>query len=327
MSEEKNELNDHGSDKELQLKQVNKKEEVSRVRQRRIAIYFISSLTYLSLSLVIYSLADNSLPEKFLPFLFNDSGNFEIQRLIAFLSAIIALVSFTLGYFSLLSSARLSGSALDMARSASRLAAEVTLGGFVASAKTSRRDEAEDVDGQRSTHGQYSVVDFPLTENGSWQEPIISAAVRLQVEQDRLATRSSNTLIWGIVVSTVAVGVLLWIILTQNQPVPTNFLEFWFYYGPRVTLVIIVGLVASFFLRLHVASEKDISRVRNEITNLELRLASGLMASENDDLSFVSSVLGLEERNFIISKQEHSTRPREAFLARLAERITDKLGA
>ena len=58
---------------------------------------------------------------------------------------------------------------------------------------------------------------------------------------------------------------------------------------------------------MYVRNERDISKNKNEITNLNLRLAAGNLATDSDEAKeSIVSALSKEERNFILNKKEKS---------------------
>ncbi|MET3613807.1 hypothetical protein ABID16_002136 [Rhizobium aquaticum] len=140
----------------------------------------------------------------------------------------------------------------------------------------------------------------------NWKEVLIQSRSRLIEEEDRLSSRSSTNLIYGIIFSAFSL-IIIFVILVifPASKIPENWYEFAAYYGSRFTFIIISQILASFFLKMYVSNEKDILKNKNEITNIELRLTAGLMASDKDSqLNAVSAALSKEERNFIIGKGE-----------------------
>lgn len=144
-----------------------------------------------------------------------------------------------------------------------------------------------------------------------WREALLMSRRRLFEESRRLAARSSSNLTTGIIISSLVVLFLITLIfvvkpnITREEPY-----SFWVFYGPRFTLVVVLQLLAGFFLRLFVRNERDIQKNKNEITNLELRLAAGMMVGSNKTkLAELAGYLIKEERNFVITKKEKSALP------------------
>ena len=76
-------------------------------------------------------------------------------------------------------------------------------------------------------------------------------------------------------------------------------------YLPFLTAGIALQLVGVFFLKTFRIIESDIKQNKNEITNIEMRIAAVLMAENNIDLrSEITRGFLTEERNFILKKDE-----------------------
>lgn len=141
-----------------------------------------------------------------------------------------------------------------------------------------------------------------------WRRVFILGRKRLIDEKERLSARSTLNLAAGVSISTVGVMTLVYIIVNYEVPLKTEFAtSILVFYGPRISLVILIQLLAAFFLRMYVGNERDIRKNNNEITNLELRLAAGMLAQNSpktkDELALK---LICEERNFVLNKREKS---------------------
>lgn len=151
-------------------------------------------------------------------------------------------------------------------------------------------------------------------QNGSptddWREVLILARQRLFEETDRLVARSASNLSFGVVAA--AFGIICLVLVVFMFP-PDSASEsvggFLSNYGPRLSIVLIIELLAVFFLRMYSRNERDIFRNKNEITNIEFRMAAGLMLmSNNGQISELAKYLAVEERNFIVVRDEKTTR-------------------
>lgn len=142
--------------------------------------------------------------------------------------------------------------------------------------------------------------------NVTWKETIAVTRERLILESDRLNARSRANLRVGILTSTLGIVILVIVIFVFP---PQNQSDTWTSvvtgYGPRFALVLIIELMATFFFRMYVANENDIKHNKNELTNVEQKLAASLMIAE-DDVRFktLAEHLIKDERNFVIKKGE-----------------------
>lgn len=144
--------------------------------------------------------------------------------------------------------------------------------------------------------------------SSDWREAILLARSRLLAEAERLKARSRGNLGLGILISLLAVGILTYLIFVIKEDTPpADWFHFLTLYAPRFTLVLIIQFLATFFLRMYVANEKDIRRNKNEITNLELRLTAGMLVGNSvSERAKLAQILISEERNFILEKKESS---------------------
>lgn len=157
-------------------------------------------------------------------------------------------------------------------------------------------------------------LDYLRDENGAittdWREVLLLARERLLDESSRLTARSNGNLWVGLSISIIAVVILVYLIFgLRDDPKPESWFDFLSSYGPRFTLVVIVQILASFFLRMYVSIEKDILRNKNEITNLELRLAAGMIVGNSpSSKSNLAQAMVTEERNFVLDKKQTSSK-------------------
>ncbi len=145
-----------------------------------------------------------------------------------------------------------------------------------------------------------------------WGKTLIVARNRLLDEEQRLRARNFANLRYGVLAAVLGVFVLITAaiipyIWTSFQTPAFNGIPV--YYFPVTPVVIISEIVAIFFLRLHSQTEHRLERNKNEITNIELRLAAGLMLPSptgQPDFTSLSNHLAKEERNFVLGKNESS---------------------
>lgn len=154
-------------------------------------------------------------------------------------------------------------------------------------------------------------------ESGSltddWKEIILMARSRLLVEESRLVTSSYVNLIIGAAVSVFAAVYLAFLVFggITRSDIGNETSYDWFgfisEYGPKFGLVILIQLIASFFLRNYHRAENFIQKNKNDVTNLELRLASGMMLEKDATiLGPIAIKLAEEERNFVLEKKQKS---------------------
>jgi hypothetical protein len=140
----------------------------------------------------------------------------------------------------------------------------------------------------------------------TWSEVLAVSRERLIEETRRLAARSRANLQIGITISSVGVGFVLYSLfflpdINDRSTLTAQVLT----YLPRLTLLVVIQLIGGFFLRMYVSNENDIKQNKNEITNLELKLAGTLLASEDRKTkSVIAELLVRNERNFILKRDE-----------------------
>lgn len=169
-------------------------------------------------------------------------------------------------------------------------------------------------------------------ENGNlivdWVKVLSVSRRRLISETSRLSARSSTNLVAGILVTSSVIFYLLLIIFMLKPSLGDGTLESYLsFYLPHATLIIIVQLLAGFFLKLFVGNERDIQRNKNEITNIELRLAAGMMASQKaEGLLLLALKLATEERNFVLEKKEKAiSRTLDESITKVSANLIEKL--
>jgi len=153
---------------------------------------------------------------------------------------------------------------------------------------------------------------FDLTDlaDENWAQIILTGRQRLLGESERLSARSRLNLTWGVLISSLAVFYLSYFVFFARITIvgdgPYSFAS---YYGPRLGLILIVQILASFFLRMYVGNEKSIQKNKNEVTNLELRLAAISLVDDQKERAKLAQKLISEERNFVVDKKQKSVLP------------------
>ena len=148
------------------------------------------------------------------------------------------------------------------------------------------------------------------TFSTDWREALLVTRKRLTYEEQRLLARNIANLRIGIVMASVGIIIPVYYILSgravdASENVGTFVASYW----PFFTIVIIIEIVAIFFLRLYSLNERRLEKNKNEMTNIELRLTSGLMLCDKTDKKNLKSLaddLAKEERNFVLGKNESS---------------------
>jgi len=140
---------------------------------------------------------------------------------------------------------------------------------------------------------------------GDWRDALISLITRLSRESDRLKGKSTINLVLGVMFSSISVLALVILLLiytpsSSNSDTAQSIIN----YLPRFAIAAILQVVAIFFLRLHALIEGEIKNNKNEITNIELKLAAALLEIENTNMKNMSEIWSRDERNFVINKNQ-----------------------
>lgn len=139
-----------------------------------------------------------------------------------------------------------------------------------------------------------------------WRQVLAVTRERLVLESERLQARSRANLSIAIITNVIGLGFLIMVLFFfppkfQSEDTFSIFVE----YIPRITFILILQVVSAFFFRMYVSNEADLKQNKNEITNIEVRLAAGLMLEDDQEgLRDLSKVLAVEERNFLLKKGE-----------------------
>ncbi len=164
----------------------------------------------------------------------------------------------------------------------------------------------------------------------NWSDTLQYAHKRLLNEEKYMERLNIANLTSGIIIAGLGVLWFLFFVFPLDRVVDfDSFLNFVATYWPRFGIVIIVGILAVFFLRLYTKTIRRIDRNKNEITNIELRLTSGLMLCDEKDrgrLKSLANELSKEERNFVLDKNESSAILDTDKLIEIASKFTPKIG-
>jgi hypothetical protein len=156
------------------------------------------------------------------------------------------------------------------------------------------------------------MLPLSVSEVSNWQAPIVASRNRLLSEVDRLRTRSTSYLVFGVILSLAAVALFFFIIFYIDDIDPdASALSYIKDFLPKFTLAVMVQVIASFFLRMHVSSESEIKWTSNELTNIEHRFAA-MALSESDMSETLISEFSKTERNFILGKDQKPLRAHDS---------------
>lgn len=169
-----------------------------------------------------------------------------------------------------------------------------------------------------------------ITKSEDWRDVLWGAHKRLRDEEKNMQSRNINNLITGVGSALLGFSwLLILIFLFNDAEYGDGVLDFLANYWARFSVVLILGLCATFFLRLYTKTIRRIDRNRNEITNIELRLASGSMLCDKEDrgkLKSLANELSKEERNFVLDKNESSAILDTEKLIGILSKFTPKIG-
>ena len=169
------------------------------------------------------------------------------------------------------------------------------------------RQEVSEIERQLMATSRSSLWSQDGTLDLDWMGVFAAARSRLEDETERLKARSRANLRWGIITALLG-GIAIMIIIFWPIEKTTDNWELLAEYGPRLALILVIGLTSTFFFRMYVSNESDIKQNKNEITNLELRLAAGLLVGDDQKAkSDIAKSLVKEERNFILKKGEKTS--------------------
>ncbi len=143
-----------------------------------------------------------------------------------------------------------------------------------------------------------------------WRESLLVARKRLADEGLYLRDSNSSNRRMGVLMATLGICCLgLYILFSHEGGEDGNIGVFFANYWPYFTIVVIFEIIAIFYLRLYYQILRRIETNKNELTNIELRLTSGLMLIDKADSKNLKSLaddIAKEERNFVLGKNESS---------------------
>ena len=160
-----------------------------------------------------------------------------------------------------------------------------------------------------TTYNQHTSIKGKILSE-DWHDVLWGAHKRLRNEEKNMQSRNVNNLITGVGSALLGFSwLLILIFLFNDAEYGDGVLDFLANYWARFSVVLILGLCATFFLRLYTQTIRRIDKNRNEITNIELRLVSGLMLydkTNSANFSALAKIIAQEERNFVLGKNESS---------------------
>jgi hypothetical protein len=122
---------------------------------------------------------------------------------------------------------------------------------------------------------------------------------RLTKELESLDRRGRLNLIIGVLTTTTAVGVLIYLIVGA-QTIPHSLYELLAYYVPRLSIAIFIEVFAFFFLRLYKATLLEIKFYQNELTNLGLltfALHTAVLSDSKESIAKIAELMARADRN------------------------------
>ncbi|WP_285415109.1 hypothetical protein [Pseudomonas sp. efr-133-TYG-5] len=146
------------------------------------------------------------------------------------------------------------------------------------------------------------------------EEAYTKARSRLLSEVAALGRRGTANLVFGVLTTIAALGVLASLALNTIGPeayrlvVPNDQLDLGvltLMFVPKLSLAIFVQAFSLFFLRLYKAGFSEIKYFQNELTNLEVKylgVVSAVLADDEEAVRDASKSLLSVERNHVLSK-------------------------
>ena len=196
--------------------------------------------------------------------------------------------------------------------------------------KTQEKEKLKQDISKLQDRSTLALTERPLIKSSNlletWRDVLLSTRRRLLDEGRDMQFRNKLNMLSGIVSAVLGA---LWLFISPFPLDEINRIDsgltFLVSYWPRVGIIIIIGVFTGFFLRLYTQTIRRIDKNRNEITNIELRLTSGLMlydAKNKDNFAILADTLSKEERNFILRKNETSANSETLDIEKLKEIIS-----
>ena len=277
-------------------------DEIADSYRRRRRFILLLALLSLLLSTALYSVSQYSTVQDLYYNLLYVDGRYSVLR---GFSIILGFLGFILTMFSSLQVVRSEASSdKEIAKTVERITTNTDTD---VNSKLLKDDEGREfiVHWNRNSKGELDessigIYNFDKAAPKSWEAALHDSKRRLIEETDRLSGRSTVNLAAGVVFSALAVLALILITVISGSldigEWSNNKLVG--YFGPRISLVLIIQILASFFLRMYVGNERDISKNKNEITNIELRVAGAhMMQKEGGTLGDIARLITSEDRN------------------------------
>lgn len=142
-------------------------------------------------------------------------------------------------------------------------------------------------------------------------EALLSGRARLQQEAKRIRSSANTNLGSGIIFSAAAISLLFYFAVSYQYDAQTDIGHIAISFLPRLLLSLLVQTIGFFFLRIYVSGESELISNRNEITNIDLRVAAIYLSYKSPKSVIGKVVMGLmqQERNVIIKKTERALTP------------------
>ncbi len=150
--------------------------------------------------------------------------------------------------------------------------------------------------------------------SSNWKKTFVASRKRLLNEEDRLQVRNVTNLRSGIGMAflgaTFPVMYLCYMLYTAIFPIGAegnNFVLPFSTYFPIISIVFIFEVIAFFFLNLYASNERRLERNKSDLTNIELRLAAGLMLDDDDNkknFADLAKIIAQEDSKFVLGKNE-----------------------
>lgn len=162
---------------------------------------------------------------------------------------------------------------------------------------------------RRSTAGDNDPNPAEFTAS-DWRRSYEQASLaRMSDNLRALGQRATWSLVAGVGFAAAGVALLFTSSIMLEQPAITDQMAFILHYAPRLSITIIVELVAFFFLRTYARTLTDIRYVQNEFTNIEMKLTDLHTSIEKQYADITKNALSSlmsTERNHILEKGQSS---------------------
>lgn len=129
---------------------------------------------------------------------------------------------------------------------------------------------------------------------------------RLNNEVEKLSRKANVNLVIGSLTTFIALLALSYMVFSSNSSFK-SIADMLYHYVPRLSLIVFIEVFAYFFLRLYKLNLSDMKYFQNELTTIELKLASITTAinfGKDIDISYITNEFAKTERNFILKNGE-----------------------